>query len=163
MLVMSPAWGAVAVLAVIVGACSSGTGQEQAAPFGDAGEGGTAAEASTDAGQVVPCTSASDCLSGQVCCEISINSVINSVTRACEAECPVGTRGPIQLCEASADCFAKGDTCGPLAADPSLGVMVCNPPSDDGGAEGSDEAGVDGGGVPDGSADSGTSDAPAGG
>jgi hypothetical protein len=82
--------------------------------------------------------------------------------------------GPLQLCGISAECLAKGDTCGPSTADPEFGTMLmtCNAPGgDDGGSSSSSSSGGQDGGNAEGGpssdgdngTDTGISDAPNGG
>jgi hypothetical protein len=120
-------------------------------------------------GSGITCRTSAGCLPGQVCCGT------NNFTSNCQAgPCPRTMLGVLQLCGISAECLAKGDTCGPSTANPELGAMVmtCNAPSgDDGGLSSSSSSGGDDSGNAEGSSpsdanngtDTGISDAPTGG
>jgi hypothetical protein len=121
-------------------------------------------------GNAIACRTSAGCLPGQVCCGT------DNVTSSCQVgPCPSTMFGQLQLCGISAECLAKGDTCGPLAQEQSLGVMVCNASvggiTDDGGIGEDGSSGAhDGGNAEGGSSrdadngtDTGSSDAPTGG
>lgn len=115
----------------------------------------------------ITCRTSAGCLPGQVCC----GAINMTMTTSCQAgPCPTTGLGPLQLCGVSAECLAAGDICGPLTANPGLGIMVCNAPGGgDGGSSSSSSGGDDGGNAEGGSSsdgdtggDTGISDAPTG-
>jgi len=114
---MSRVGGAVAVLAIVVGACSSvlpdqGVASDSVPAPGD---GGAATEAGTAA---VMCTSAADC-PGQVCCFMPVNGMI---TPTCEDACPItlvgqepgggGASDAGATCTSAAGCLPGQVCCG---------------------------------------------------
>ena len=104
---------------------SGGSSSGNASSSSGSGGGVSSSSGSSSGGTTggLACTSAAVCASGQVCCGAI------TMTANCQAgPCPSTPIGPIQLCATSAECFMAGDTCGPLAVDPSLPVMVCNAP-----------------------------------
>src|SRR5579863_9004915 len=120
---MSRTGGAVAMLAVIVGSCSSGSqrthtiavhpGLPVEEPAADASV--ALQDAADSSPSLVQCTSAADCASGQICC-----AFIDMTTNCQVGPCPSEGFGmaPIQLCTTSAECFTPGDICEELPADP---------------------------------------------
>jgi len=134
MFLMSRTGGAVAMVAVMVGACSpESRGLTPGSPLLDA-----TTEASTDAGVVPPCSSATDCKSDEICCTL-ITFETNCQAGPCPSLPPgnIWRGGPLQRCATAAECFTPGDTCGyyTTAVTPGdvPGIYSCNPPIDDGG------------------------------
>ncbi|MGO9836824.1 MAG: hypothetical protein ACLP1X_21735 [Polyangiaceae bacterium] len=101
---------------------SSGGSASGVSSSSGSSSGGSASSGGTTGG--LTCMSAEVCPSGQVCC-----AAITMTTNCQAGPCPSTPIGPIQLCATSVECFTPRDTCGPLAVDPSLPIMVCNAPA----------------------------------
>ncbi len=85
-------------------------------------QGGSSSSGGTPGG--VTCTSAAGCRTGTVCC-----GTIQMTTTCQVGPCPSSPIGPLQLCASTAECVVRGDTCGPIAAAPTLPVKICNAPT----------------------------------
>jgi hypothetical protein len=136
----------VAAVGLAVACSSSSGGSSSPPPDGGSPEdtgstvidsGSSSGSSSGGADTGVTCTSASMCPTGQICCG-SISMLTNCQTGACPST-PIGA---LQLCASSAECLTAGDTCGPIAAAPTLPVMICNPGTAPTGDSGSDAAPV---------------------
>jgi hypothetical protein len=85
----------------------------------------------------VACTSAADCLPGQVCCADGFSSTpdvaITVISSACmPAPCPPQADNPGQLCQSTAECAQPGSVCETLVPISGGSAMTCSLPEDSG-------------------------------
>ena len=140
------------LLVLVAGACGRTVevpGQPSAGDGGDrdpdgaqgsvGDDGGISASSSGGSGgEGVTCVSA--CAPGQICCFTMIVPPPGvaeppGVTTSClVGPCPSTPGfGPRQLCSTAAECFTRGDTCGPPRGESTIPVMICSAPIGDGG------------------------------
>jgi hypothetical protein len=106
-----------------------------------------AGDTGSEAGQVgSPCNpgpqgmlAAPICVAGLVCCVDQTAMAALCQTGPCPYVPSLGMPG--QLCLTDADCFARGDVCGPPAARPGPVIAYCHPPSN---PDGGSDSGADG-------------------
>jgi hypothetical protein len=90
--------------------------------YGSSGaQAGGSGNASSGGAPIVSCTSAADCVAGQVCCAPQ-----DLVATCMTGPCPPAA--PLQFCAGSAECLVPGSTCTHLLSEPEDSYMACAAP-----------------------------------